>query len=389
MAIPLTYNLRNLTTRKTTTLMTALGIGLTVAVLLAVSALVEGLRTSLESSANPAHVLVQRKGSTAELNSLVSRTAFQDIKSKAGIAKDENGQPMASLEVITVIVLESEETPGSSINITLRGLAPMGFRLREHVKLLEGRMFRAGHREIVVGKGVANRYPMAGLGKSLRFGRGEWLVVGVVDGGRSSANSEVFADLNQLASDQNRTEFLSSALLRAESAAAINVLMNDLESDRRLNVDAMTEKAYYALQTSSAMPIQALGTFVAVIMSIGSSFAAMNTMYAAVARRSPEIGTLRVLGFSKGSILLSFLIESLLLSLIGGMVGCLLVLPLNNIETGIGSFVTFSEITFSFHITPQIMVMGVGFALVMGMIGGLFPAATAARKEILTALKTS
>jgi putative ABC transport system permease protein len=388
MAIPLGYNLRNLAARKTTTLMTALGIALTVAVLLAVSALVEGLRTSLESTGDPLHVLVQRKGSTAELNSLITRSAFQVVKSKDGIARDETGAPLASLELITIIVIESAANPGG-ININLRGLTPVGFQMRRQLRLVEGRMFRSGHRELVVGKGVANRYEMARPGRTLRFGRGEWLIVGVADGGRSAANSEVFADLNQLAADQNRTESLSSVLLRARDAASLQALMNDLETDPRLNVDAMTEQAYYAQQTSAATPIQALGTFVAIIMSVGSSFAAMNTMYAAVARRSPEIGTLRVLGFSRGAILASFLIESLLLSLAGGLLGCLLVLPLNGIETGIGSLVTFSEITFSFHVTPGIMIMGVLFALFMGALGGLFPAASAARKEILAALRTT
>ena len=387
LAIPISYNLRNLTARKTTTAMTALGIALTVAVLLSVSALVQGLRTSLAASGNPLQVLVLRKGGTAELNSVITRTAYQDILARPGIAHDEAGRPMASLEVVTVIVLESKENP-SGININLRGLTPMGFRLRDEVKLTAGRMFRPGHREIVAGRSLISRYGVH-LGQKLRFGRGDWEVTGIMDGGRTSANSEVFADLNQLAADQNRSTALSSVLLRAESRDGVQTLINDLETDRRLNVDAMTEPAYYAQQTSSAMPIQALGTFVALIMSIGSSFAAMNTMYAAVARRSSEIGTLRVLGFSRRSILLAFLLESTLLSLIGGFLGCLLVLPLNGLETGVGSFVTFSELTFSFHITPQVMLTGVLFALVMGVLGGILPAASAARKQILSALKSA
>lgn len=387
MKIPINYNLRNLTARKTTTAMTALGIALTVAVLLSVSALVEGLRSSLAASGHPLQVMVLRKGGTAELNSVITRLGYQDILARSGIARDEDGRPMASLEVVTVIILESAENP-AGININLRGLTPMGFRLRDEVKLVAGRMFRPGHREIVVGKGLVNRYG-SHLGQKLRFGRGEWEIVGIMDGGRTSANGEVFADLNQLSADQNRVTALSSVLLRAESASAVQTLINDLETDRRLNVDAFTEGEYYAQQTSSAAPIQALGTFVALIMSIGSSFAAMNTMYAAVARRSPEIGTLRVLGFSRRSILAAFLIESILLSLIGGLLGCLLVLPLNGLETGIGSFVTFSEITFSFTITPQVMITGVLFALVMGVLGGILPAAAAARKQILVALKSA
>jgi ABC-type antimicrobial peptide transport system permease subunit len=225
------------------------------------------------------------------------------------------------------------------------------------------------------------------MGNKLRFGRGEWEVVGVMDGGQSSVNSEIFGDLNQISSDFNRADGLSSALLRATDAATVPALINSLNDDRRLGVLAQTEKSYYESQTNSGDLLQFLGVFIAIIMAVGSSFAAMNTMYAAVARRSTEIGTLRVLGFSKSSILLSFLFESLLLSALGGLVGCLLVLPLNNITTGVGSFITFSEIAFNFRVSPQIMLVGVVFALVMGAVGGLFPARMAARKEILVALR--
>jgi ABC-type antimicrobial peptide transport system permease subunit len=225
------------------------------------------------------------------------------------------------------------------------------------------------------------------LGKRLRFGRGDWEVVGVMDGGQSSVNSEIFGDLNQVSSDFNRADGLSSVLLRATDEATVPALINSLNDDRRLGVDAQTEKSYYEAQTSSGALLQYLGIFISIIMAVGSSFAAMNTMYAAVARRAREIGTLRVLGFSRGSILFSFLIESLLLSALGGLLGCLLVLPLNNITTAVGSFVTFSEIAFNFRVSPQIMAAGLAFALVMGALGGLFPARMAARKEILTALR--
>jgi putative ABC transport system permease protein len=386
MKIPLSYNIRNLIARRTTTIMTALGIALTVAVLLSVLALVEGLRTSLASTGNPLNLLVTRKGATAELNSSMTPEQFQVIKVKPGIARLPNGEPMASLELVTVIVLESPDNP-SGINITMRGLTTTGVAMRETVPIVEGRHFQPGRREIVVGKGVAKRYSTARIGSKIDLGRGQWEVVGIMDGGRSAANSEIFCDLAQLAADQNREAGLSSVLIRTTDEVSKQALINDLTSDRRLNVDAVSERAYYEAQTSSAAPIQFLGMLVAIIMSIGSSFAAMNTMYAAVARRAPEIGTLRVLGFSRPGILASFMIESLLLSLLGGLIGCLLVLPLNNFTTGVGSFVTFSEITFDFRITPGIMLAGILFALVMGVIGGLFPAASAARKQILTALK--
>ncbi len=386
MKIPISYNIRNLIARRTTTLMTALGIALTVAVLLSIFALVEGLRTSLSATGHPLHILVTRKGSSAELNSNITQEQFQVIKVKPGIARLPNGEPMVSLELVTVIILESPENP-SGINISLRGLTTTGFAMRDDVRVAEGRMFQPGRREVVVGKGLAKRYPKARIGSKLDLGRGEWDVVGIMDGGRSAANSEIFCDLAQLAADQNRETALSSALIRATDPVTMQALMNDLSNDQRLNVDAISEKSYYEAQTSSAAPIRFLGIFVAIIMAIGSSFAAMNTMYAAVARRSAEIGTLRVLGFSKPGIMTSFLIESLLLSLLGGIVGCLLVLPLNNFTTGIGSFTTFSEFTFDFRITPNIMLMGIVFALLMGAIGGLFPAGSAARKEILTALR--
>lgn len=385
MAIPVSYNFRNLVVRKTTTVITALGIALTVAVLLAVLALVNGLKTAFQSSGNPLQILVMRKGATAELSSGVTRQQFQDLKSMAGIARDGD-EPMASLEMVTVINLPSVDSP-SGMNVTVRAILPVGIKMRDGLKLQDGRWFQAGRREVVVGKSIAKRYPGAQMGKKLRFGRGEWEVVGVMDGGQSSVNSEIFGDLNQVSSDFNRADGLSSILLRATDAATVPALVNSLNDDRRLAVLAETEKSYYESQTNSGALLQFLGVFIAIIMAVGSSFAAMNTMYAAVARRSTEIGTLRVLGFSKGSIMLSFLFESLLLAGLGGLIGCLLVLPLNNITTGIGSFVTFSEIAFNFRVSPPIMLAGITFALIMGAVGGLFPARMAARKEILVALR--
>jgi len=386
VAIPISYNWRNLVARKTTTVMTALGIALTVAVLLSALALVEGLRGMLDSSGHPLQVLVMRKGSNAEMTSIVTREGFQDLKLKPGIARSKSGEPLASLEMVTVIVLESPENP-AGININLRGITPVGFELRDTVRITAGRMFQPGKREVVTGQGLARRYPLARLGAKLRFGRGEWEVVGIADAGGGAGNSEIFADLNQLSSDQNRSEALSSVLLRAADAAGVQALINDLENDRRLNVTAMTEKSYYSAQASSASTIQFVGMFVAVVMAVGSSFAAMNTMYAAVARRSAEIGTLRVLGFSRPAILFSFFLESLLLSLAGGLIGVLMVLPLNGVTTGYGNMVTFSESTFNFRVTPELMITGIVFAMVMGAVGGLFPAGSAARKQILSALR--
>jgi len=385
MAIPISYNIRNLIVRKTTTLMTGAGIAMTVAVLLAVLGLVSGLQAAFDTSGDPLHVLVMRKGGNAELTSLLTQAQFQIVKNFPGIAS-KDGQPLASLEVVSVINLPSVENPEGS-NVTLRGLSSRGVAMRK-LSLVAGRQFHEGQREVMVGKSIAKRYPNAQLGKHLRFGRGLWTVVGVMDGMGTSIDSEIFADGVQVASDYNRPDTYSSALLQATDEVAAAALPKALESDRRLNVTVMSEKEYYSSQTAtSAAPIKFLGFFVCIVMAVGSCFAAMNTMYAAVARRAKEVGTLRILGFTRGSILLSFFLESLLLSLLGGVIACLVALPLNSITTGVGNFATFSETSFNIHIGPEVMVIGLVFSLILGAVGGLLPARQAAKKEILTAMR--
>jgi putative ABC transport system permease protein len=385
MAIPISYNIRNLIVRKATTLMTAAGIAMTVAVLLAIMGLVSGLKSAFEGTGDPQRVLVMRKGGNAELTSLLTQQQFQIVKSFPGIAVGADGQPVASLEVVSIVNLPTVAHPEGE-NVTLRGLSMRGVQMRR-LKLAAGRWFQPGQREIVVGKSIADRYPTAQIGKQLRFGKGLWTVVGVMDAGTSAVNSEIFGDGNQVASDFNRADTYSSALLRATDEVTATALQKSLEADRRLNLTVMSEKAYYDLQTVSSKPIQFLGIFVCIIMAVGSCFAAMNTMYAAVSRRATEVGTLRVLGFSRGSILLSFLLESLLLSLIGGIIACIVVLPLNSVTTGLGNFITFSETSFNFRIGPDVMAIGILFALILGAVGGLLPARQAAKKEILTALR--
>ena len=385
MTIPLSYNLRNLVVRKTTTLMTALGIALTVAVLLAILSLMNGLRTTLAVSGDPLQVLVLRKGSESEIVSNFTREQFQDLKYTPGIAAGSDGQPLASLEVVTVINLASVDNP-EGMNVTVRGLLPAGVEMRRNIRLASGRWFQAGKREIVVGKTVARRFPDARLGKKLKFARGDWEIVGEFDAGQGAQNSELWGDLNQVAADLNRTPVLSAALVRATDAVAAQALVNRVNNDQRLNMNAMSEQRYYELQTAGAEPIEFTGLFVAIVMAIGSAFAAMNTMYAAVSRRAREIGTLRVLGFSRGSILASFFLESVLLSGLGGVLGCLLVLPINGLTTGIGSS-NFAELAFDFRLTPQTIFIGIAFAVVLGSVGGIFPARMASKKEILTALR--
>jgi len=344
------------------------------------------LRATFRATGDPLNILVLRSGAPAELMSNLPRTTYNALKYKPGISRTPAGEPMASLEVVTVISLENPEHPGGT-TVTFRGITPLGIQVRR-IAIESGRWFRPGYREVVAGSAIAARYPEARLGGHVEFGHGVWTVVGVMNAGNSSINSEIFCDLNQLASEDAREDMLSSVLLRAGDPMAMAALIRDLNQDRQLQVDALAETEYFDRQTTSSAPVQIVGIFVALIMAIGSSFAAMNTMYAAVARRSKEIGTLRVLGFSRAAILASFLVESLLLAALGGLIGCLLVLPLNNLTTSIGSFTTFGETTFRLRLSPRIMEAGMAFVLVMGACGGLLPALHASRKQILDALRS-
>ena len=385
MLIPITYNVRNLLVRKTTTIMTALGVALTVAVMLGVGTLVEGLRTSLVAGGDPLHLIVMRQGSTAELVSVVSKEEFDVIKFSPGIAKLD-GEPMASHEVVSVVNLPLRGDASSEANISVRGLSPMGIKLRHDVELLEGRWFTPGMREMVVGRGVNGKRAGTDIGDKIFYGRGDWEVVGVFSAGQSSFNSEIWIDVNLAGADLGRGSSLSSVLVRADDSPAAVALQNLVADDQRLGLEAERESEYYAKQMVSADPIRYLGMFVAVIMAIGSCFAAMNTMFAAVANRSHEIGVLRLLGFSRTSVLTSFVLESLLLSILGGLLGCVLVLPLNGLEGRIGNFMTFAETTFQFRLTLDYVFGGLLFAATMGIMGGLLPAWLAARREVLRSL---
>lgn len=385
MAIPISYNVRNLKVRKGTTLMTALGIALTVAVLLGIGSLVEGLRSSLRVTADPLHLIVMRQGSTAELVSIVDRESFDVLRFDEGI-EQLDGEPMISHEVVSVVNLGMRGDPQNVSNISVRGLSPIGVRMRHGAEIMEGRWFEPGKREVVVGKGLRGKREGTLVGETIKFGRGDWEVVGVFEVGRSAFNSEFWTDGNFAAADLGRGSTRSSILIRAKDEAAAAALVNRVGDDQRLGLEAERESEYYAKQMSTAEPVQTLGVFVAIIMAVGSCFAAMNTMFAAIANRAREIGVLRLLGFSRFSILSSFMLESLLLSLIGGVVGCLLVLPLNGLEGRIGNFATFAESTFQFQITPLYCGIGIAFAAIMGVFGGLVPSVVAARKQVLASL---
>jgi putative ABC transport system permease protein len=385
MSVPITYNVRNLVERKGTTLMTAVGIGLTVAVLVTSLALTAGLRAVFAGSGDPRQLIVLRKGVDAELTSTVSNEAYQIVRRLPGIAAGPAGEPMVSPEGLTVVNLPSVDSP-AGMNVTVRGLLPIGLAMRP-VTTAQGKMFEPGLRQIVVGESIARRYPDARIGKRVRFGRGLWEVVGVFRVGETAANSEIWADLNQLRGDFEQQGGSSSLLVRAEGEAALEALKKSITDDQRLGSGVMGEKEYYTRMTASGAPLMALGFSVAVIMAVGSAFAATNTMYAAVARRTREIGTMRALGFGRWTILRSFLIESILLALLGGALGILIALPVNGLTTGVGSFVTFSEVAFKFRIGPTSILVGLVFAAVIGAMGGFLPAWAASRKGIIAAMR--
>jgi len=396
MAIPISYNVRNLILRKGLTLMTALGIALTVTTAIFLMALVAGLNRAFVSSGNPQNVLVLRKGSEAELSGGFDASLFPTLKTLPGIAKDSHGEPMASGEWVVVIILPRKDGTGE-VNVTVRGMMPDGLEMRQlpvgpgkdpSVKLVDGRWFQTGQREVVVSKSVRDRFTHANLGDNMEFGKGSWKVVGIFDAGGSAYESEVWGDVNQMASDFDRQGGYSSAYLHATDPISAEALKNRVSDDQRLKLDGVLETDYYAKQTKSGTPIKVIGWVVGIIMAVGSIFAAMNTMYAAVAYRGREIATLRVIGFSRPAILTSFVLESLLLALLGALAGILLMLPFNGMETGTSNQVTFSEVVFALRITPLVAGYAILFALIMGFVGGLAPAWHAARQNILNALRS-
>jgi len=385
VSVPINYNLRNLVERKGTTLMTAVGIGLTVAVLVTALALTEGLKRVFAGSGDPRQLIVLRKGVDAELTSTVTNDSYQIIRRLPGIATAADGEPMVSPEGLTVINLPSVDSP-DGMNVTVRGLLPVGVSMRDY-KMQQGKMFAPGLRQVVVGESIARRYPDARIGKQVRFGRGMWEVVGVFRVGESAANSEIWADLNQLRGDFEQQGGSSSLLVRARDKSAIPEIQKAIADDQRLGSATIGEKEYYAKLTSSGAPLQVLGFAVAVIMAVGSAFAATNTMYAAVARRTREIGTLRALGFGRWAILRSFLLESVCLALVGGLLGVLIALPINGLTTGVGSFSTFSEVAFKFHVDEGAILAGLAFAATIGAVGGFLPAWSASKKGVIEAMR--
>jgi putative ABC transport system permease protein len=387
MALPLKYNIRNLTARKGTTLATAATIGLTVGVYLMVMALARGIDLTLASSGEPLNLIVLRNGSTAELVSNVTRENLNNLIYLDGIAR-EGGEPMVAPETVTLIY-RARKGMTQGANITLRGIGPMSTRLRSGFKIIAGRMFQTGLTEAVVSKRIAERFQGMDIGDKFRVQGTDYTVVGLFDAGGKAFESEIWMDVNSLGSTTKRDSY-SSVLVRVSDAAAMDALARRIAEDQRLQLKAVSERTFYEDQQGVASGLlKGLGAFVALIMAVGAGFAGMNTMYAAVARRTKEIGTLRVLGFSRRSILASFILESIAIAIVGAAIGILLALPLNLVSTGTSNFASFSEIAFNFRVTPDLMLSALIFGAGIGLFGSLLPSIRASRFKIVDALRAS
>jgi putative ABC transport system permease protein len=387
MALPLKYNLRNIIVRKSSTLATAFTIGLTVGVYLMVMALAHGIDLTLASSGEPLNLIVLREGSTAELNSSVSRENLNDLIYLDGVER-EGDQPLVAPETLTLIY-KPRKGMNQGSNVTVRGIGPMSNRLRPGYKTVAGRMFQPGMTEAVVSKRISERFQGLDIGDKFRIQTTDYTVVGLFEAGGKAFESEIWVDGNSLASATKRETF-SSVLLRVRDPAALESLAKRITDDQRLHLKALSERTFYEDQQGSVSGVlKTLAVFIAFIMAVGAGFAGMNTMYAAVARRTKEIGTLRVLGFKRRSILAAFVLESVAIAIIGVGIGIVLALPLNFVSTGTANFTNFSEIAFNFRVTPDLMLSALIFGIGIGFLGSLLPSIRASRFKIVDALRSS
>ena len=386
MALPLRYSFRNVLIRWRSTIATVLGIALVVFVFVLLQSLAAGIEKSSGNTGDSRNIMVTRKGSTAESASLISRENLREMQYFEEIARNEKAEPVISADVLVLASLPRIDGSGEA-NVLLRGISPRGIELRPQVKLVAGRWFTPGKREIVVSSRMANRFANFGIGQSFRTGTATLTVVGWLDGGGSAFDSECWMDADECRSLFER-DLYSSFLIRPADEAAGQRLMKRIEDDRRFKLKAEKEVEYYRKQTMTAAPIKWLGGFLAVMMSVGAVFAAMNTMYASVGARTREIGTLRVLGFRRRSVVLALLIEGAFLAIIGGALGCGIAFFWNGYTTATMGFETFSEIVFEFTVTPRLVTEGLIFAVIVGVMGSLLPAVRASRLPVIAALKS-
>ena len=388
MAIPVVYNFRSVKARWTSAIVAVLGIAGTVGVFVAMLSLARGFRATLVSSGSKDNALIVRAGATSEMTSGVSLDEVKVMQDAPGIARAADG-PLVSPEAVLMAPIPLRST-GTDANVQLRGVSPNVLEIRKQIKIVQGRMFKPGLAEIVVGKNANVSYSGLELGNTMGLGNTRFQVVGVFDAGGSAFDSEVWADAHLLRSAYNRPDtFFQSVTVHLTSPDALQQVKDALTSDPRLNVDVSREVDYYAKQsTRMTALITVLGGLVAAVMAIGAVFGALNTMYSAVAERGREIATMRALGFGALAVVFSFLIEAVLISFVGGALGCAAVLPLNGFTTGAMNWQTFSHLAFAFKITPDLLLGGIIFALAMGVAGGLIPAIHAAARPVAAALRS-
>ncbi len=387
MRIPLSYVARNLWVRKLTTGLTAGGMALVVFVFAAVLMLDAGLKSTLISTGSADNVVVIRQGSQTEVQSGVFRDQASLIETSPELARGPDGQALISKEVVVLNSLPKLDDPKKRSNVVVRGLPEMGKTLRPQVRITQGRMFRAGSSEIVVGSSVARQFAGVELGQQLSFAGRQWTVVGVFDAGKTAFDSEIWGDVEQMMQAFRRIAY-SSVIAKLADPNSFEAMKARLDDDPRLKVDIKRERRFYEDQSASLSNfITLLGMALSVIFSLGAMIGATITMYAAVATRTAEIGTLRALGFQRASILAAFLAESLLLALLGGVVGLIAASFLTAITVSTTNFQSFSELAFSFALTPTIVAQALGFALLMGFVGGFLPAIRAGRMKIVDALR--
>jgi ABC-type lipoprotein release transport system permease subunit len=387
-AIPFSYTLRNLWTRRLTTLLTAGGMALVVFVFAAVQMLDTGLRQSLIATGQPDNVHVTRRGAGAEISSIVELAQAAVVETQPEIAIGAGGLGLVSKEVVVLITLPKRES-GVATNVTARGVGPAGFALRPQLRILEGRAFRPGSAEVMIGASIARRFDGAAVGSQLRFGGREWRVVGHFEARGSAYDSEVWADAGQLQQAFRRNAW-SSVVARLTDPALLPAMKARLEEDPRLTLDVRSEREFFEEQSKALSNfISYLGLTLSVIFSVGAMIGAAITMYAAVANRTAEIGTLRALGFRRSSILAGFLLEAVLLGLVGGVCGVALASLMQFIQISTLNWQSFSELAFSFTLTPRIVATSLLFAVLMGLVGGFLPAVRAARLGIVDALRAA
>ena len=388
MKIPFSYIFRNLWTRKLTTLLTSGGMALVVFVFAAVLMLDAGLKKTLVSTGSFENAILLRQSAQTEIQSSVTRDQASLIETIPDVARGTDGAPLVSKEVL-VLTQIAKKGGGKAGNVVVRGLPAMGIKLRPQVHMIDGRMFRPGTSEIIVGRGIAESFDGTDLGSKQRFAGREWTVVGVFDAGKSGFDSEMWGDVEQMMQAFRRVTY-SSAIARLEDRSAFDGFKGRISADQRLILDVKQEPLFYEEQSKQLSTfISILGITLSVIFSIGAMIGAMITMYAAVSNRTGEIGTLRALGFRRSSILAAFLIESVLLSLVGGAVGLALASGLQAFTITTMNWQSFSQLAFGFHLTPAIVMLTIGFSVVMGFVGGFLPSVRAARLEIVDSLRAA